>query len=1628
MYMYPRLTHPSSYRSEHQITEDTAVFELLGQYVICVLKSRSTKVLGTAAAEALVKMMHRMSEGTYLGGDPSKLNSGLRAILTNIRASCREAIVADIAKIRNKKKESTIGQMRLKEISTKQGRLVFLIELMRRFYDAYLKDPNNPTNAHKKDMYEVLWTIESLELIRFNAPVNEDDKKDVPALVYDVYDKVLDLIACCRKVREEEGDLVKFQLTEMSDSLPPLSKYSVSQKLDEWQKRTLRWIEAGKSVIICAPTSSGKTVLSSIVVLINKLTSSDQPTEGSEIEKEKDGRSGGGAAGGGNADEDDDAEIVEGEDLVDLRGDEEEEEEEEEDMANLKHSKCTYDSALLDRKLRREFCEGCYDGTQRVLFIVPSEPLVWQVAAYFSRLLKKVGDIKTNVAIVTEQMTYNPMLTLGVMPQVVVGTPLALESALSKCRGRVGMEEYYGKAKNDYIAGGFDHFDWVVYDEVHSLDGDEGGALQRIIRSMTCKFLALSATVGNAEELRRWMESVKGDQLSGVELVTVAADLPEPPLPDMAALRVTENSRCVRVRRTLDGQVADITGLPSSATVLHLKMKVAERWSDAHVSKQQLMFVAAGGRLVDLNADDNALDSYGLYSNDDSVPVVELRQLVNMITHEVRFINLQRFVWQQQRTDQRLVALNPLAAIETVEQLRSGALNASSLSMTPLDSYRLWEKIQKLYPREAVSALNPYAFFGVAERITLQRTKEYEDAIKTSLARLATDFPCETKELLYSFRLEDVEKKEFNMCDLMLDLKDKNMLPAVGFHVNAFDAITLFQQLLAGLELRQQCHHPDFYAEKQKTMEAAKARNDKLIKDCGGNREKLEMAVRGGLITLNDSEFFVDLNEPHPDFRVFSKNLIQYRDLLDVSAEMELRDGFESRDRQSQKTAYGLNPEVLKHALIRGLRRGIGLVLNGVSFHAYRRAVQKFASAGQLGVVISDTSLAFGVNMPFRTCVFCGEMNGQLTPLLAQQMQGRAGRRGLDTQGNIVYAGSRPSIVRNLMFGTIAPITGAVGDPPRYDTMALQGILSPRFVGWGRVEALGGRYLREFIARAGAGEPNYTFETSKKTLVELGFIQERSPGQLVPAAGYSYPILSAVWMLRSFLPQSILLGRIVPELHEDISSIAHDESKIEDFKQQFFAMLLMFVDRHACQPGAVPMHEHPYFNDEKRREKFDKWARIYKQEYYNIPADMPHLRPAVPPPPEASEEDHAPLDSTMLNIILQTNDANMNTMSEDEKQSLKNRIWHIGTIIMIFHNSLWVQSEYYPTICKLCYKVFRHVQRLMNDIISNQINFENISSIEQERRDVSNTCSERVQSALLAYSAWRKSFVLTDDNKADFAAKREAAIYQALVDNHSFSERMQAAEEPPTLAPNSWIEAFTNAVARSKAWLAAEAQPDQAAYAAFVSGLVSNFKTLSAGDVGLVQLSVDLDDVCAAQQLRESGGGAGLPWSAAVAKAVELVGAWRKGRGAAAPAEQVLLVSAHALQAVSGKADAGDVQLVAMCLDLSFKTFRGKVLLACSEGRRGQRSVIALLSWICLKLRPALRDGFPAYLKALYDSDVIEEDAVKEWFAARGAEVAPAGAEQELTAADHQVLRGMPQVKALVEWLDEEEEEDEEED
>ena len=50
------------------------------------------------------------------------------------------------------------------------------------------------------------------------------------------------------------------------------------------------------------------------------------------------------------------------------------------------------------------------------------------------------------------------------------------------------------------------NFNYAVFDEVHNLNGEEGGALERIIRLIDCPFLALSATIKNVSKIQKAKE------------------------------------------------------------------------------------------------------------------------------------------------------------------------------------------------------------------------------------------------------------------------------------------------------------------------------------------------------------------------------------------------------------------------------------------------------------------------------------------------------------------------------------------------------------------------------------------------------------------------------------------------------------------------------------------------------------------------------------------------------------------------------------------------------------------------------------------------------------------------------------------------------------------------------------------------------------------------------------------------------------------------------------------------------------------------------------------------------------------------------------------------------------------
>jgi superfamily II RNA helicase len=108
--------------------------------------------------------------------------------------------------------------------------------------------------------------------------------------------------------------------------------------------------------------------------------------------------------------------------------------------------------------------------------------------------------------------------------------------------------------------------------------------------------------------------------------------------------------------------------------------------------------------------------------------------------------------------------------------------------------------------------------------------------------------------------------------------------------------------------------------------------------------------------------------------------------------------------------------------LIDSLKRGVGVHHAGMN-RKYRQVVEILFRKGFLRVVIATGTLALGINMPCKTVVFSGD-SVFLTALNYRQCAGRAGRRGFDLLGNVVFHGMSREKVCRLISSRLPDLNG----------------------------------------------------------------------------------------------------------------------------------------------------------------------------------------------------------------------------------------------------------------------------------------------------------------------------------------------------------------------------------------------------------------------------------------------------------------------------------------------------------------------------------------------------------------------------------------------------------------------------
>ncbi|KAF8137669.1 hypothetical protein EV363DRAFT_1581223 [Boletus edulis] len=326
-------------------------------------------------------------------------------------------------------------------------------------------------------------------------------------------------------------------------------------------------------------------------------------------------------------------------------------------------------------------------------------------------------------------------------------------------------------------------------------------------------------------------------------------------------------------------------------------------------------------------------------------------------------------------------------------------------------------------PPSVLHPLDPLKFFPSDRLLQQKDVIEYDAALKECIAPMVAQFdPRNTAAPLYKViaSLEDdmlgrvptelintqPERASFreNLIHLVCDLHVQGDLPAIFFNFDRTDceimAMSLYHALVAkeqdwrasNVGWQRKLAEYEEWLSRAKDRERAAARAAKNRVDPDDKTETV-----GWQATF-------DPKAPLPQFS-FAGQHTSYTESMLLQELGEL-------------ARWTSTP---KWALV-CLRRGIAVHHSGMN-RRYRTIVESLFRQGFIRVIFATGTLALGINAPTKTSVFCGD-SPFLTALMYRQCAGRAGRRGYDLLGKVVFYGLPMDRVQRLTLSKL-PSLGA---------------------------------------------------------------------------------------------------------------------------------------------------------------------------------------------------------------------------------------------------------------------------------------------------------------------------------------------------------------------------------------------------------------------------------------------------------------------------------------------------------------------------------------------------------------------------------------------------------------------------
>ncbi|KAJ7045103.1 hypothetical protein C8F04DRAFT_1343667 [Mycena alexandri] len=345
------------------------------------------------------------------------------------------------------------------------------------------------------------------------------------------------------------------------------------------------------------------------------------------------------------------------------------------------------------------------------------------------------------------------------------------------------------------------------------------------------------------------------------------------------------------------------------------------------------------------------------------------------------------------------------------------------LALEAADTLTLFRALKEHAPIASCEPLDPRTFFSSEPGDTLLVQKDiirYERALKEKLVSFmkGPDNPV-ASNIILSLQdpkigsLHDPNKApsrddyKNNLIYLLSDLHVKGELPAILFSFDRTNCDILAQKLLSTLETAESNWRNRSVEWKTKIQQwerwkltQAKLR-EKATAKASKQRKRNEDDEPESREDHQNWESLFDPHEPSPPFSFAGMTTYSKSELAEQI--LELR-------RWSSTPGWALD----------ALERGVGIHHAGMN-KKYRSLVESLFRQGFVRVMIATGTLALGINAPAKTAVFCGD-SPFLTALMYRQCAGRAGRRGFDLRGNVIFYGLPMERVQRLVTSRLPPL------------------------------------------------------------------------------------------------------------------------------------------------------------------------------------------------------------------------------------------------------------------------------------------------------------------------------------------------------------------------------------------------------------------------------------------------------------------------------------------------------------------------------------------------------------------------------------------------------------------------------